>query len=59
MEILLKSGIPMGIAENRMNTAIGAVLRRQKDYERLDKGVYRKRMIDLPQQGGNGEAIRT
>ena len=59
MEILLKSGIGMGIPENRMNTAIGAVLRRQEDYERLDKGVYRKRMIDLPQQGGNGETIRT
>ena len=58
MEILQKSGIAMGIPENRMNTAIGAVLRRQEDYERLDKGVYRKRMTDLPQQGGNGEAIR-
>jgi len=59
MDILLKSGIDMGIPENRMNTAIGAVLRRQADYERLDKGLYRKRMIDPPQQGGNGEAIRT
>jgi len=51
MEILLKSGIAMGIPENRMNTAIGAVLRRQKDYERLDKGVYRKVNHDLLEQG--------
>jgi len=56
-EILLKSGVVMGIPENRINTAIGAVFRRRDDYERLAKGVYRKRRIDLPPQGEHREPI--
>ncbi len=47
-EILLKSDVVIGIPENRINTAIGAVLRRQKeDYERVAPGVYIKRRAGL------------
>ena len=59
-EILLKSDVVIGIPENRINTAIGAVLRRQKeDYERVAPGVYRKRRADLLDQGSHEESTRS
>lgn len=45
-DILLKSGVVIGIPENRLNTAIGAVLRRRDDYELLARGLYRKRKVE-------------
>ena len=59
-EILLKSGIAIGVPENRITTAIGGVLKKHQDkYERIGSGVYKKISHSLLEQGGNGEAIRT
>ena len=52
-EMLLKSGVVIGVPDNRVNTAIGAVFRRRDDYERVAKGVYRKRRDDLPPESAS------
>ena len=58
-EILLKSDVVIGIPENRINTAIGAVLRRQKeDYERVAPGVYIRVKRDQPSQNGHGGLVQ-
>ena len=58
-EILLKSDVVIGIPENRINTAIGAVLRRQKeDYERVAPGVYIGVKRDQPSQNGHGGLVQ-
>ncbi len=50
-EILLKSGVVMGVPENRVTTAIGGVLKKhQEKYERIGNGVYTKVSHDLPEQ---------
>ena len=51
-EILLKSGIAIGVPENRITTAIGGVLKKHQDkYERIGNGVYTKVNHDLLEQG--------
>ncbi len=53
-EILLKSGIAMGVPENRITTAIGGVLKKHKDkYERIGNGVYTKVNHDLLEQSSH------
>ena len=56
-EILLESGVTVGVPENRITTAIAGVLKRHKDkYTWVDRGVYAKRQ-DLSPQGANGGPI--
>lgn len=57
-EILLGSGIVIGIPENRINTAIGGVLRRDEDYERVARGVYIRVKRDQPSQNGHGGLVQ-
>ena len=53
-EVLLKSGIGMGVPENRITTAIGGVLKKHKDkYGRIGSGVYTKVNHDLLEQGSH------
>ena len=50
-EILLKSGVAIGVPENRITTAIGGVLKKHKDkYKWIGSGIYTKANQDLPEQ---------
>ena len=53
-EVLLNSGIAMGVPENRITTAIGGVLKKHKDkYKWIRSGIYTKVNQDLLEQGGH------
>lgn len=53
-EILLKSGVVMGVQDSRITTAISGVLKRHRDkYERIGQGVYRKVNQDLLDQSSH------
>ncbi len=50
-EILLKSGVVMGVQDSRITTAISGILKQYKDkYKRIEKGVYKKVNHDLLEQ---------
>ncbi len=53
-EILLESGIVMGVQDSRITTAISGILKQYKDkYKRIEKGVYKKVNHDLLEQGSH------
>ena len=58
--VLAREGVPMGVQENRVNTAISSFLRGHPDFEKdlNNEGLYKKKMQGSPGQEASTDSVQ-